>query len=217
MGTTVACTGPMTQHRSLCLKHQNIAIQNVWAQQGIILGILYENELRIINMYCNIFFRPLHIMKTHCGMTCSLISLPISTRNRTRKRGNTNSSSVVSGDSLPLCSWDGPAVWSMDSTSVATGISLVTVSMSEGGSPASKLFMWAPLQYLHIPDKHMILSSNWSQVTSKKKWCSDKLPLSKLFSCTLFIDSKIRYASYKNSVYNQSTYIHTYIHSLFDK
>ena len=91
-------------------------------------------------------------MKTHCGMTCSLISLPISTRNRTRKRDNTNSSSVVSGDSLPLCSWDGPAVWSMDSTSVATGISLVTVSMSEGGSPASKLFMWAPLQYLHIPD-----------------------------------------------------------------
>ena len=29
-----------------------------------------------------------------------------------------------------------------------------------------------------LPDKHMILSSNWSQVTSKKKWCSDELPLS---------------------------------------
>ena len=45
-----------------------------------------------------------------------------------------------------------------------------------------------------------------SQVTSNKKWCSDELPLSKLFPYTLFIDSKIRYASYNNSVYNQSTW-----------
>ena len=155
MGTTVACTGPT--------KHQNSEYCN-----SEHLGSARNNAGYFVwnnNMYCNIFFRPLHIMKTHFGMTCSLTSLPISSRNRMRKHGNTNLSSVVSGDSLLLCSWDGPAVWSMDSTSVETGISLVIVSMSEGGSPTSKLFMWAPLQYLRIPDKHDMI---FKSVTSYK-------------------------------------------------
>ena len=92
MGTTVACTGPT--------KHQNSEYCN-----SEHLGSARNNAGYFVwnnNMYCNIFFRPLHIMKTHFGMTCSLTSLPISSRNRMRKHGNTNSSSVVSGDSLLL-------------------------------------------------------------------------------------------------------------------
>ena len=138
-----------------------------------------------------------HVVLSHCQFQLEIARVNVATQIRLRLSQGTPFLSVPE-----MVLQSGP--WTPPLSQL--GFHLLQFGRSEGGSPASKLFMWAPLQYLHIPDKHMILSSNRSQVTSKKKWCSDKLPLSKLFPYTLFIDSKTRYASYNNSVYNQSTW-----------